>query len=97
MLDQVPSFPTAEAIAIIERSLGRPIDDLFAQFDPDPIGSASLACVYQAGSKTGERVAVKVRRPELGPVLAADLSAMNWLLVRAKPHHHPARPDQGFP
>jgi hypothetical protein len=32
-------------------------------FDPTPIGSASLACVYQAQLKTGERVAVKVRRP----------------------------------
>ena len=84
MLDQVPSFPSAEAIAIIERSLGRRIDDLFEQFDPNPIGSASLACVYQARLKSGERVAVKVRRPGIGPVLAADLSVMNWLLVAAE-------------
>ncbi len=84
MLDQVPSFPSAEAIAIIERSLGRRIDDLFEQFDPNPIGSASLACVYQARLKSGERVAVKVRRPGVGPVLAADLRVMNWLLVAAE-------------
>jgi ubiquinone biosynthesis protein len=84
MLDQVPSFPTAEAIAIIERSLGRPLGEVFAMFDPNPIGSASLSCVYQARLKTGERVAVKVRRPGIGPVLAADLQVMNWLLVAAE-------------
>ena len=81
MLDSAKPFPTAQAIAIIERSLGRPLDEIFATFDPDPIGSASLACVYQAQLKSGERVAVKVRRPGIGPVLAADLRAMNWLLI----------------
>ncbi len=81
MLDSARPFPTAQAIAIIESSLGRPLGDIFATFDPDPIGSASLACVYQAELESGERVAVKVRRPGIGPILAADLRAMNWLLI----------------
>jgi predicted unusual protein kinase regulating ubiquinone biosynthesis (AarF/ABC1/UbiB family) len=80
MLDQVPPFPTPQAIAIIERSLGRQLHEVFDAFDPDPIGSASLACVYQATLKTGERVAVKVRRPGIGQMLAADLRAFDWLL-----------------
>ncbi len=46
-----------------------------------PIGSASLACVFQAQLKTGERVAVKVRRPGIGPLIAADLRALDWLLI----------------
>jgi ubiquinone biosynthesis protein len=81
MLDRVPAFPTPEAIAIIERNLGRPLGDVFEVFDPEPIGSASLACVYQAQLKSGERVAVKVRRPGIGPLIAADLRALDWLLV----------------
>jgi ubiquinone biosynthesis protein len=81
MLDRVPAFPTPEAIAIIERNLGRPLGDVFEVFDPEPIGSASLACVYQAELKSGERVAVKVRRPGIGPLIAADLRALDWLLV----------------
>ena len=81
MLDRVPAFPTSEAIAIIERNLGRPLGDVFEVFDPEPIGSASLACVYQAELKSGERVAVKVRRPGIGPLIAADLRALDWLLV----------------
>jgi ubiquinone biosynthesis protein len=81
MLDQAAAFPTEQAIAIIERSLGRPLDTIFEVFDPAPIGSASLACVYQAQLKTGEKVAVKVRRPNIGPMIAADLQALDWLLI----------------
>jgi ubiquinone biosynthesis protein len=79
MLDRVPPFPTKEAIAAIERGLGRPLHEIFDAFDPDPIGSASLACVYQAQLKSGECVAVKVRRPGIGPLIAAD-----WLLNLAE-------------
>jgi predicted unusual protein kinase regulating ubiquinone biosynthesis (AarF/ABC1/UbiB family) len=84
VLDRARPFPTDQAIAIIERSLGRPLYDMFASFDPDPIGSASLACVWQATLKTGERVAVKVRRPGVGPQLAADLRALDWILISAE-------------
>jgi ubiquinone biosynthesis protein len=81
MLDRAAAFPTEQAIAIIERNLGRPLSDVFKVFDPNPIGSASLACVYQAQLKSGERVAVKVRRPGIGPLIAADLRAMDWILI----------------
>src|SRR5215510_13589386 len=84
MLDRVPPFPTKEAIEIIERDLKRPLSDVFEVFDPEPIGSASLACVYQAQLKSGQRVAVKVRRPGIGVLIAADLRAMDWLLTVAE-------------
>ena len=81
MLDQAKPIRTEQAIEIIERNLGRPIDDVFEILDPTPIGSASLACVYQGRLKTGERVAVKVRRPGIGPLIAADLRALDWILI----------------
>jgi ubiquinone biosynthesis protein len=84
MLDRIPAFPTQIAIEIIERSLGRPLGEVFEAFDPVPIGSASLAIVFQAQLRTGERVAVKVRRPGIGPQIAADLRALDWLLVAAE-------------
>jgi ubiquinone biosynthesis protein len=84
MLDEGPPFPTEQAIAIIERSLGQPLSEIFEAFDPEPIGSASLACVYQARLKTGKRVAVKVRRPGIGPLIAADLRALDWILILAE-------------
>jgi ubiquinone biosynthesis protein len=84
MLDQAPAFPTSEAIAIMQRNFPMPLNDVFEVFDPEPIGSASLSCVYQAILKTGERVAVKVRRPGIGPMIAADLRALNWVLIAAE-------------
>lgn len=84
MLDRAAPIRTEQAIEIIERNLGRRIEDVFDAFDPTPIGSASLACVYQAQLKTGERVAVKVRRPGIGPLIAADLRAANWLMMVAE-------------
>jgi ubiquinone biosynthesis protein len=84
ILDQARPISTQEAIAIIERNLGRSLRDVFEIFDPEPIGSASLACVYQAKLRTGDRVAVKVRRPGIGPLIAADLRALDWLLIAAE-------------
>ena len=45
-----------------------------------PTGSASIACVYQAVLKSGEQVAVKVRRPDIREKFAADFKAMGWVL-----------------
>jgi ubiquinone biosynthesis protein len=84
MLDQSPPFPYQEAIATVERNLGKPLAEVFEAFDPEPIGSASVSCVYQAVLKSGEAVAVKVRRPGIGPLIAADLRALDWLLVAAE-------------
>jgi ubiquinone biosynthesis protein len=81
MLDRAATFPTAQAIEVIERNLHCSLNDVFEVFDPEPIGSASLACVYQARLRSGERVAVKVRRPGIGPLIAADLRALDWLLI----------------
>jgi ubiquinone biosynthesis protein len=84
MLDRVEPMPSEAAIAIIERNLKQPLEAVFEAFDPEPIGSASLACVYHAHLRTGERVAVKVRRPGIGPLIAADLRALDWLLILAE-------------
>jgi predicted unusual protein kinase regulating ubiquinone biosynthesis (AarF/ABC1/UbiB family) len=81
MLDRVPPIATETAVAIIERASGRPLEEIFAAFDPVPIGSASVACVYQAVLKSGERVAVKVRRPGIGEVLVADMRALGLLMT----------------
>ncbi len=80
MLDKVPPVRTAVAIQTIERATGRPLHETFAQFDPKPIGSASIGCVYLAVLKSGQRVAVKVRRPHIGTIFAADLTALDWFM-----------------
>lgn len=80
LLDTVPPMAVERAVAEIERATGRPLRESFAAFDPQPIGSASIACVYQAVLKDGRKVAVKVRRPEVGRLFASDLRALAWLV-----------------
>jgi ubiquinone biosynthesis protein len=79
MLDRMPPFGQEEALAAIERATGKPWQETFAVFDPQPIGSASIACVYQAVLKDGTRVAVKIRRPGIGELFMADFRVLDWL------------------
>ncbi|MDI1433116.1 ABC1 kinase family protein [Polyangium sorediatum] len=80
LLDAMKPFPVEQAVEAIERATGKPLDETFLIFDPEPIGSASIACVYQAVLKNGQKVAVKVRRPGIGEVFARDVRAMRWLI-----------------
>src|SRR5690606_39735365 len=61
--DRVPPFPGEQAVAQIERSLGRPLESMFAEFDRTPVASASIAQVHFARLPDGREVAVKVLRP----------------------------------
>jgi ubiquinone biosynthesis protein len=56
-----------------------PIERMFAEFDPHPIASASIAQVYQAKLKTGERVAVKIIRPGTEKIIADDLAILEHM------------------
>ena len=84
MLDQMPPFPTEKALEAIERTIHRPWQEVFAVFDPKPVGSASLACVYQAILKDGTKVVVKIRRPGIAEVFNADLQVIDWFAQLAE-------------
>jgi ubiquinone biosynthesis protein len=84
MLDRMPAFPLTDALAAIERTTGRPWPEVFTVFDPEPVGAASIACVYQATLKDGTKVAVKIRRPGIGEVFMADFRVLDWLLGLAE-------------
>lgn len=80
LLDDLPiRISRREVVAAIERQSGEGLPEVFAEFDFDPVGSASVACVYRAVLHTGEEVAVKVRRPGIQRAFTADLEAINWL------------------
>jgi len=74
--DTARPMPAGRAQAILERELGAPVDEVFSQFDPVPLGSASIGQVHRAVLRTGEIVAVKVQRPEAPGRVAADLELM---------------------
>ena len=77
--DKVPPFDSAIAQAIIEKSLRKPIQDLFAEFDPTPLASASIAQVHAATTHDGHAVVVKVLRPTIGKTIRHDLSILKTL------------------
>ncbi len=74
--DDVPAFPGKDAAAIIEKSFGKTVAELFETFNEQPLASASIAQVHAAVLKTGEDVVVKVLRPDVLPVIKRDISLL---------------------
>lgn len=74
--DDVPPFPERQSIAIIEKGLGKPVDQLFASFDARPLASASVAQVHAATLHSGEKVVVKVIRPDIEPIIRQDIALL---------------------
>lgn len=82
--DRVPAFSSQDAIAVIETELNQPIDKLFQTFEPIPLASASLGQVHQATLPTGEKVVVKVQRPDLEKLLNLDFEVLHQLMRLGK-------------
>ena len=76
-----PPRPFPEIAPVIERALGRPLRDAFAQLDPVPIAAASIGQVHRARLVDGTAVAVKVQYPDVAAAVRADLANLS-LLVR---------------
>jgi ubiquinone biosynthesis protein len=72
----VKPFPYEQARDIITKQLGKPPEELFASFDPEPFAAASTAQVHHATLADGSEVAVKVQRPDIVAMTKADLGVM---------------------
>ena len=96
--DSLPPFPAAEARATIERELGRPVSELFSEFEDEPVSAASIAQVHLAllppepideegedGDAAAPReVAVKVLRPGIEAAFERDLEFLFALAALAE-------------
>lgn len=81
--DKVPPFDSERAQDTIRKALGvNSLDELFEQFDPKPLASASIAQVHTALLKPdGQRVVVKVIRPDIENTIHADIELMQTLAL----------------
>ncbi|REJ35182.1 MAG: ABC transporter [Bacillota bacterium] len=74
--DRVPPVPAEAVTAAVEAELQRPLADVFASFDPEPLGAASIGQVHRATLPGGADVVVKVRRPGIEDVIEVDLDIL---------------------
>jgi ubiquinone biosynthesis protein len=82
--DEVPPVSWDEARQVVESELGAPVEELFAQVDPVPIASASLAQVHVARLVGGEEVVIKIQRPNLEKTVNLDLDIIYDLAQTAQ-------------
>lgn len=95
--DRVQPFPGERFQMLVERALAKPVSELFAEFDPVPLASASIAQVHTARLPDGAEVVVKAVRPGIEKVIEQDVALMGWfarLIERYSPDGERLRPVQ---
>ncbi|MGD9251290.1 MAG: AarF/ABC1/UbiB kinase family protein, partial [Desulfobacterales bacterium] len=80
--DSVPPFPFRQARRLVEKELKRPLAEIFADFDPQPVGAASVAQVHRARLYSGEQVAVKIVRPGIDRIIQEDIRLMYYFAAK---------------
>ncbi len=74
--DGAPRLPYEEVAAQVERGLGAPLAELYAEFEREPLATASIAQTHLARTHEGERVVVKVQRPGIEQTMRGDLDLL---------------------
>ena len=74
--DQVPPFPSSQAVAILEANYGKPLSEVFQSFESLPVASASVAQVHFAVLPDGRHAAVKILRPGITSIIEHDIALL---------------------
>ncbi len=77
--DRVAPFASTEALSLLENSLSKPVNELFAEFEEHPLASASVAQVHGAVLHDGRKVVVKLLRPGIEKVIHRDIELLKLL------------------
>lgn len=82
--DSVEAFDTEIARNIFKEEIGESVDDIFKEFNNNPLAAASIGQVYQAKLETGENVIVKIQRPNIEETIKSDLEILRGMAVALK-------------
>jgi ubiquinone biosynthesis protein len=92
LFDRLPAIPFPQVRAIMEESLNRRIEDLFAWISEEPLGSASIAQAHRAEMHDGTPVVVKVIKPGIKDIIESDLKLLQivgvflqWVIPKYQP------------
>ncbi|MEO7827038.1 MAG: 2-polyprenylphenol 6-hydroxylase [Allosphingosinicella sp.] len=80
--DSLPPAPFEQVRQAIEQGLEKPLEEIFSDIDPEPVGAASIAQVHRAHTTDGKLVAVKVLRPNIEEDFARALDTYAWAAAR---------------
>ncbi|MGA9583526.1 MAG: 2-polyprenylphenol 6-hydroxylase [Allosphingosinicella sp.] len=82
--DRLPPAPFEQVRLAIEQGLEKPLEEIFSDIDPEPVGAASIAQVHRAHTTEGRLVAVKVLRPNIEDDFARALDTYAWAATRVE-------------
>ncbi len=92
---RVPADDPESVASVVEAELGKPLNEIFAEFSDEPIASASIGQVHRARLLSGEAVAVKVQHLGIHQIVHVDLDILSGLaqLAAKLPELRPYRPQ----
>ncbi|HEX8511950.1 MAG TPA: AarF/UbiB family protein, partial [Allosphingosinicella sp.] len=82
--DSLPPAPFEQVRKAIELGLEKPLEEIFSDIDPEPVGAASIAQVHRAHTTDGKLVAVKVLRPNIEEDFARALDTYAWAAAQVE-------------
>ena len=74
--DHVTPLSEAQVVAVMEKELGVPWEDVFESIDPNPLAAGTIGQVHRATLAAGDRVVVKVQRPTAREEIEQDLALL---------------------
>jgi ubiquinone biosynthesis protein len=77
--DNVLPLPFSIVKQVVEKELGQSLESAYASFDPNALAAASVGQVHMATLHTGEKVVVKVQRPEIQKIIDTDVSLLAFM------------------
>jgi ubiquinone biosynthesis protein len=84
--DSLPSFPFETVREIVQQELGRPLEEVYLEFDPQPLAAASIGQVHHAVLTNLNHVVVKVQRPNIRQQVMSDMEIIRQIARQAEAH-----------